>query len=153
MAIMMIDDDDDNVKIEKEDSDTAYIKNTIKQGLQDIETIVDTFERLLPLVEPFGDAETIAELILLYTEVIPNILVGDYDNVLEGLSEEAEEMARVAIKHRRKDMFAKLLEKYIDQCQTSFTDYEGTVKDVADKTGTELGELALETDKVAESTD
>ena len=74
----------------------------------------DTFERLLPLVEPFGDAETIAELILLYTEVIPNILVGDYDNVLEGLSEEAEEMARVAIKHRRKDMFAKLLEKYND---------------------------------------
>jgi hypothetical protein len=114
MAIMMIDDDDDNVKIEKEDNDTAYIKNTIKQGLQDIETIVDTFERLLPLVEPFGDAETIAELILLYTEVIPNILVGDYDNVLEGLSEEAEEMARVAIKHRRKDMFAKLLEKYND---------------------------------------
>lgn len=51
------------------------------------------------------------------------------------------------------DEFAKLLEKYIDQCQTSFTDYEDTVKDVADKTGTELGELALETDKVAESTD
>lgn len=114
MAIMMIDDDDENVKIEKEDSDTAYIKNTIRQGLQDIETIVDTLARLIPLIEPFGDAETIAELMVLYTEVVPNILIGDYDHVLEGLSPEAEEMARVAIKHRRKDMFAKLLEKYND---------------------------------------
>ena len=105
---------DEVIKIEKEDSDTAYIKNTIKQGLQDIETIVDTLNRLLPLIEPFGDAETIMELVLLYTEVVPNILLGDYDHVLEGLSEEAEEMARVAIKHRRKDMFAKLLEKYND---------------------------------------
>ena len=112
MAIMMIDDDDDNVRIEKEDSDTAYIKNTVKQGLQDIDTIVDTLERLLPIIEPFGDAETIAELIILYTEVVPNILIGDYDHITEGLSPEAEEMARVAIKHRRKDMFAKLLEKY-----------------------------------------
>lgn len=112
MAIMMIDDDDDNVKIENEDSETSYIKNTIKQGLQDIETIVDTFERLLPLIEPFGDAEHITELIILYSDVIPNILIGDYDNVLEGLTEEAKEMAKVAIKHRRKDMVAKLLEKY-----------------------------------------
>ena len=112
MAIMMIDDDDDNVRVEKEDSDLAYIKNTVKQGLNDIETIVDTLTRLIPLMEPFGDAETIAELIILYTEVVPNILIGDYDNVLEGLSEEAAEMAAIAIKHRRKDMFAKLLEKY-----------------------------------------
>jgi hypothetical protein len=87
-------------------------RSSIFRAISDIEKIVNVLTDLLPLVEPFGDEETIAELIILYTEVIPNILVGDYTNVLEGLSPEAEEMARVAIKHRRKDMFSKLMDKY-----------------------------------------
>lgn len=111
--MIMIDDDDDNVlEPQPEDNDASYIKNTIKQGLKDIDKITDIFMDLIPLIEPFGDAETIMELLVLYTEVIPNILVGDYEPVLEGLGEEAEEMARVAIKHRRKEMFSKLIEKY-----------------------------------------
>lgn len=112
MAIMMIDDDDNDVRVSKTDDDVSTAKSIVKHGLEDIEKIVNTLTDLLPLVEPFGDEETIAELIILYTEVIPNILVGDYTNVLEGLSPEAEEMARVAIKHRRKDMFSKLMDKY-----------------------------------------
>lgn len=112
MSYIEIDDDDDDIVVQKEDPDTAFIKNTVKQGLEDIETVVDTLKRLLPLVEPFGDAETIAELIILYTEVVPNILIGDYDHIVSDLSPQAEEMARVAIKHKRKEMFAKLADKY-----------------------------------------
>lgn len=114
MSIMIDDDDDIVVSSPKEDKDTDDIKRVVKTGLNDIEIILEKLEELVPLMEPFGDAETMIELILLYSEVIPNILVGDYSNVLEGLDEEAEEMARVAIKHRRKEMFARLLEKYYE---------------------------------------
>ena len=64
------------------------------------------------LIEPFGDLETILELKTLYGEVIPDILLGNYDNVTDAMPEDAKEITMVMIKQRRKNMFNRLADKY-----------------------------------------
>lgn len=49
--------------------------------------------------------------------------------------------------------FADMLDKYLQQCDDKFNNYKDTVKQVASDTGTTLGNLAEETDKVSEATD
>ena len=49
--------------------------------------------------------------------------------------------------------FADMLDKYLQQCDDKFNSYKDTVKQVASDTGTTLGDLAKETDKVSEATD
>ena len=49
MAIMMIDDDDNDVRASKTDDDVSTAKSIVKHGLEDIEKIVNTLTDLLPL--------------------------------------------------------------------------------------------------------
>lgn len=49
--------------------------------------------------------------------------------------------------------FADYLNDYLDQCKKGFDDYQDTVSNVAGKTGTDLDNLAQETDKVSKATD
>ena len=115
MSYIEIDDDDDIVidvepqqPITKEDKAKAIIK----QGLSDIQDIVTLLEKIENLIEPFGDLGTILELKTLYGEVIPDILLGNYDNVTGVMPEDAKEITMVMIKQRRKNMFNKLADKY-----------------------------------------
>ena len=115
MSYIEIDDDDDDIVVEanvkpltKEDQARAIIK----QGMDDIQDIVVLLEKLEELIEPFGDLETILELKTLYGEVIPDILTGNYDNVVSSMPEDAKEITMVMVKQRRKNMFNKLADKY-----------------------------------------
>ena len=111
---IMIDDDDDNEVVinMRKDPEEEHIKTIIKQGLEDIDAIVSLLDLLEPLIEPFGDFETINEIKMLYSEVIPHILVGNYEEIQEGLREDQKEIADITMKRLRKEMFLKLEEKY-----------------------------------------
>ena len=111
MSGIMIDDDFDPVE-EEETSSDSELKTVVKQGFKDLEMIVEKLGQLSQLMEPFGDSDTIDELIVLYSEIIPNILIGDYDEALEGLDEDDQAIAKLALNRRRKDIISKLLEKY-----------------------------------------
>ena len=110
MSGIMIDDDFDPV--EEETSSDSELKTVVKQGFKDLEKIVEKLGQLSQLMEPFGDSDTIDELIVLYSEVIPNILIGDYDEALGGLDEDDQAIAKLALNRRRKDIISKLLDKY-----------------------------------------
>lgn len=110
MSGIMIDDDFDPV--EEESTEEPILKTVVKQGIKDLEIITELLEKLSPLMEPFGDSDTINELKVLYSEIIPNILVGDYEEALEGLSEDDRAIAKLALNQRRKHIVSNLLEKY-----------------------------------------
>ena len=117
MSYIEIDDDDDDLVIESKPasqplSKEEQAKAIIKQGMNDIEDILALLEKIEKLIEPFGDLETILELKTLYGEVIPDILLGNYDNVIGAMPEDAKEITMVMIKQRRKNMFNKLSDKY-----------------------------------------
>ena len=111
---IMIDDDDDNEVVVdmRKKPEEEHIKEIIKQGLQDIDAIVSLLELLEPLIEPFGDLETINEIKMLYSEVIPNILVGNFKEIQEGMDEQTKEIADITMKRLRKEFFMKLEDKY-----------------------------------------
>ena len=110
MSGIMIDDDFDPV--EEENTEEPILKTVVKQGIKDLETITELLEKLSPLTEPFGDSDTINELVILYSEIIPNILIGDYGDVLEGLDKDDQTIAKLALNQRRKHIVSNLLEKY-----------------------------------------
>ena len=116
MSYIEIDDDDDEIvesqTEEKSQTKEDKIKAVIRQGMDDIQDIIVLLEKIEKLIEPFGDLETILELKTLYGEVIPDILLGNYDNITEAMPEEVKEITLVAVKQRRKNMFSKLVEKY-----------------------------------------
>ena len=107
----MIDDDFDPVE-EEETSSDSELKTVVKQGFKDLEMIVEKLGQLSQLMEPFGDSDTIDELMILYSEIIPNILIGDYSEALEGLDKDDQAIAKLALNRRRKDIISNLLEKY-----------------------------------------
>lgn len=115
MSYIEIDDDDDNIVVEsdlKPATKEDKAKAVIKQGLNDIQDIVSLLEKIEKLIEPFGDIETILELKTLYGEVIPDILLGNYNNVVGAMPEDAKEITMAVVKQRRKNMFNKLADKY-----------------------------------------
>lgn len=116
MSYIEIDDDDDDIVEsqieEKPQTKEDKIKAVIRQGMDDIQDIIALLEKIEKLIEPFGDLETILELKTLYSEVIPDVLLGNYDNITGAMPEEVKEITLVAIKQRRKNMFNKLVEKY-----------------------------------------
>ena len=110
MSGIMIDDDFDPV--EEETSSDSELKVVVKQGIKDIKHIVELLNELSPLMDVFGDNDTIDELIVLYGEIIPNILIGDYEEALEGLDEDDRAIAKLALNQRRKAIISNLLDKY-----------------------------------------
>ena len=116
MSYIEIDDDDDDIVEsqikEKPQTKEDKIKAVIKQGMDDIQDIVVLLEKIEKLIEPFGDLETILELKTLYSEVIPDVLLGNYSTLLEGLNESDKEVVLIITKQRRKTIFDKLVEKY-----------------------------------------
>ena len=116
MSYIEIDDDDDDIvesqTEEKPQTKEDKIKAVIRQGMDDIQDIVSLLEKIEKLIEPFGDIETILELKTLYGEVIPDILLGNYDNVVGAMPEDAKEITMAVVKQRRKNMFNKLADKY-----------------------------------------
>lgn len=102
----------DNDYIEEpEDSGAELIKNAIRSGLSDMKEIVTLLEKLHPLVEPFGHTNTIEELMVLYTELMPALLVGNYDKVLEGTEDLDREVSELILKKERKEIVNNLLNK------------------------------------------
>ena len=119
MSWIEIDDDDDIVEEgvavksqPKELTKQDQAKQIIKLGLEDAKDIVVLLEKIEKLIEPFGDLETILELKTLYSEVIPDVLLGNYSTLLEGLNESDKEVVLIITKQRRKTIFDKLVEKY-----------------------------------------
>ena len=117
MSYIEIDDDDDDIVVdeqpeEKPQTKEDKIKAVIRQGMNDVQDIVALLEKIEKLIEPFGDLETILELKTLYGEVIPDILLGNYDEITATMPEEVKEVTMVMVKQRRKNMFNKLVEKY-----------------------------------------
>jgi hypothetical protein len=108
------DEDDDIVVNVTSDPQTESIKEVISQGLKDVDEILILLNKLFDLVEPFGDGVLIQEFKILYGEIMPNILLGNYNEFLEGLTKDEAEEALVAAKKRRKEIFLKLREKYVD---------------------------------------
>ena len=116
MSYIEIDDDDDDIvdeqSEEKPQSKEDKIKTIIRQGMNDVQDIVALLTKLEELIEPFGDLDTILELKTLYGEVIPDILLGNYDEITGAMPEDVREVTMVMVKQRRKNMFNKLVEKY-----------------------------------------
>ena len=120
MSWIEIDDDDDDIVEEgvavksqpKELTKQDQAKQIIKLGLEDAKDIVVLLEKIEKIIEPFGDLDTILELKTLYNEVIPDLLMGNYSEILGVLPEDAKEVAMVVAKQRRKNIFENLLEKY-----------------------------------------
>ena len=113
-----IDDDNDLVvdtKAKSESSDKTRMKNAIKQGLDDVKEINELLTRLCELVEPFGDSVEIESLKVVYEEVVPNILLGRYDEIIEVLqqaSNEPRELLEMRLKVQRKEYVDGLMNKY-----------------------------------------
>ena len=119
MSYIEIDDDDDDIVVETESesqpkalSKQEQAKQIIRLGLEDAKDIVVLLEKIEKIIEPFGDVDTILELKTLYGEVIPDLLMGNYEEVVGVLPEDAKEVAMVVAKQRRKAIFENLLEKY-----------------------------------------
>lgn len=118
MSIMIDDDDNDLVvdtKATKESSDKEHMKNAIQQGLNDVKEINNLFTKLSELLEPFGDNEAIEGLKVVYEEVVPNILLGKYDEIIEMLqitSNEPRELLEMRLKVQRKEYVNGLMNKY-----------------------------------------
>lgn len=120
MSWIEIDDDDDDIVEEdvavksqsKELTKQDQAKQIIKLGLEDAKDIVVLLEKIEKIIEPFGDLDTILELKTLYNEVIPDLLIGNYSEILGVLPEDTKEVAMVVAKQRRKNIFENLLEKY-----------------------------------------
>ncbi len=112
------DDDDDIVEDAVEQSEVKVMtqqeqaKQIIKLGLEDAKDIVVLLEKIEKIIEPFGDLDTILELKTLYNEVIPDLLMGNYSEILGVLPEDTKEVAMVVAKQKRKNIFENLLEKY-----------------------------------------
>ena len=116
MSYIEIDDDDDDIiesqTEEKPQTKEDKIKAVIRQGMDDIQDIIALLEKIEKLIEPFGDLDTILELKTLYNEVVPDILLGNYDNITGVMPDDVKEITMVMIKQRRKTMFDKLTDKY-----------------------------------------
>lgn len=115
MSYIEIDDDDDDLVVDtkpQEKTKKEQAREVIKHGIEDTKKIVSLLEEIEQYIEPFGELETILELKTLYSEVIPDILLGNYDNITDVMSEEAKEITMVMVKQRRKAMFDKLAKKY-----------------------------------------
>lgn len=116
MSYIEIDDDDDDIveeqSEEKPQTKEDKIRAVIKQGMDDIQDILSLLEKIEKLIEPFGDLDTILELKTLYGEVIPDILLGNYDEITSAMPEDVKEVTMVMIKQRRKTMFNNLVSKY-----------------------------------------
>ena len=117
MSYIEIDDDDDDIVVDTEPQKQAKTKeeiarNVIKQGITDTQKIVNLLEQMEEIIEPFGELETILELKTLYSEVIPDILLGNYDNIVGAMPDDVKEVTMVMIKQRRKSIFDKLAKKY-----------------------------------------
>ena len=117
MSYIEIDNDDDDI-IEKPSQLSQPVtkeekaRAIIKQGLQDTEDIVTLLEKIEKIIEPFGDLDAILELKTLYKEVIPDILLGNYENLIGAMSDDLKEITLVAAKQRRKAIFNALSDKY-----------------------------------------
>ena len=113
--IMIEEFDDNEIEVDMSiDPEEQHIKDIIAKGLKDTIDLSTTLMSLLNLAEPFGDVEALNELIIFYGDVVPNILVGDYDSLLEGIDDYQREAALTTFKHVRKEMFARLMDKYED---------------------------------------
>ena len=116
MSYIEIDDDDDDIvesqTEEKPQTKEEQAKQIIKLGLEDAKDIVVLLEKIEKIIEPFGDLDTILELKTLYNEVIPDLLMGNYSELVGVLPEDTKEVAMVVAKQRRKNIFENLLEKY-----------------------------------------
>lgn len=112
---IMIDDDNDVVVETKKDSDKEVLKKVIKQGLQDAEDIVILLDKLINLLEPFGDSEGLESLKVIYEEAVPSILLGKYDELKEMLrstSNESDELLEMRLALQRKEYVEGLMNKY-----------------------------------------
>ena len=95
------------------------------------------------------------------TQAIKDMNEAGYEelkNIAEKNGETVEEFENVYAKELESmtdsnKNFADMLDKYLQQCDDKFNNYKDTVKQVASDTGTTLGNLAEETDKVSEATD
>ena len=116
MSYIEIDDDDDDIVEDATEQRTLtkeeQAKQVIKLGLEDAKDIVVLLEKIEKIIEPFGDLDTILELKTLYDEVIPDLLMGNYSELIGVLPEDAKEVAMVVAKQRRKNIFDRLVEKY-----------------------------------------
>ena len=116
MSYIEIDDDDDDIvesqTEEQPQTKEERAKQVIKLGLEDAKDIVVLLEKIEKIIEPFGDLDTILELKTLYDEVIPDLLMGNYSELIGVLPEDAKEVAMVVAKQRRKNIFDRLVEKY-----------------------------------------
>lgn len=114
MSFIMIDEDDDNIvdNSSEKDSDKEAIKAIIKQSLIDINKITDLLGELEELIEPFGDKPVISELKGLYENVVPNIMLGKYDEALIFVEDDFRDIALKKFQNKRKHTFKELSSKY-----------------------------------------
>lgn len=82
-------------------------------------------------------------------ESLKTTLVNSGQAIEEFQSDYAEELDTMIDSNAK---FASALGDYIKQCEDKYREYEDTVNDVAQKTGTTQDELATKTDKVSEAT-
>ena len=117
MGRIMIDDDDDDI-LEEEvvvapKSKENQAKEIIKKGLDDAKEIVNLLKQIENKIDAFGESDVIQELIILHEEIIPSLLLGDYDKLTGAMPETEKEITYLVAKQRRKEIFEKLLEKYM----------------------------------------
>lgn len=112
---------DPDVKKQEEKLDKEkYIEFLVNKGLEECESIVKHYESLKETIQDsaIGNTEElIAQLkvtddaIFYYKIIVPSIIAGDYDSVSKYSSIEEETLA-VRTRNIRRDLIAKLDEKY-----------------------------------------
>ncbi len=120
MRNIMIDDEDDDILEEEvvdapksQESQENKAKEIIKKGLDDAKEIVNLLKQIENKIDAFGESDVIQELIILHEEIIPSLLLGDYDRLTGAMPETEKEITYLVAKQRRKEIFEKLLEKYM----------------------------------------
>ena len=115
MGKIMIDDDDDDIleEVTPQQNKEDQAKEIIKQGLNDAKEITSLLKQIEKKIDVFGEVEVIQELIILLEDIIPCLLLGDYNRLTSVVSETEKEITVLIAKQRRKEIFDKLVEKYI----------------------------------------
>ena len=110
---IFIDDDDDDIVVEPQKEECG-VKELAKLALEDLQDIISLLEKLAEKIDCFGgmSKEEIEEKIIFYSEIIPAILLGNFEDILGEEVDDSYDIAELSLKKMRKDIFEKLANKY-----------------------------------------
>ena len=101
----------DDEEVEETEDPQSYIKTVIQKGLNDLEYASTLLEKLINILDPFMITDTFEEMLLYVNEIGPDLLLGEYNKLLEATDID-KEIALLSLKKTRQEIVNRLTDKY-----------------------------------------